>query len=246
METIILALTFILICLQSRLIPRSLILSEVHCFSSSTKTKEDPEGVSVLKPNQQHYCLKFSILVVRLAFMNREERKRRFNEAIVEMLFPPPPKDESPASPPEEEANPVQASIEGFGSDALPDTLDVYENASTSTEEEQESDSPKLTRAQRKKIRKRKLKEEALRRGKLIGPLLPTDQHADHPPAVRSNASESQENCGPDKPGPQTSKKVNQRRKAKRMAKVKQNSSDAENLNRHSASEPSVDLKEDH
>ncbi|KAK4260200.1 hypothetical protein QN277_003346 [Acacia crassicarpa] len=178
--------------------------------------------------------------------MNREERKRKFNDAIVNMLFPPPP------SPPEEESRPVQASITGFDSDAIPDTLDGYENASTSSEEEQESDSQKLTRAQRKRIRKKKLKEEAIRRGKLIGPLLPaggnlgSDQEANHPPPVRSNASESQENCGTEETDPQTSKKVNQRRKAKRMAKVRQKSSDAENLKQHSASDPSVDLKEDH
>ena len=54
----------------------------------------------------------------------------------------------------------------------------------------------KLTRAQRKKLRKKKLREEATRRGKLIGPLLPlSPDNNDHcgdqvSPAVRSNASE--------------------------------------------------------
>ncbi|XP_054809750.1 uncharacterized protein LOC129311446 isoform X1 [Prosopis cineraria] len=132
------------------------------------------------------------------------------------------------------------------------DALDGYESASASGDEVQESESQKLTRAQRKKIRKKKLKEEAIRRGKLIGPLLPTngdlDAHegANHPPGVRSNASESQEYCGADEPGPPTSKKVNQRRKAKRMAKGKQNSSNSENPNQHPTSNPSVDLKDDH
>ncbi|XP_054809751.1 uncharacterized protein LOC129311446 isoform X2 [Prosopis cineraria] len=185
--------------------------------------------------------------------MNREERKRKFNEAIVNTLFPPPPQYESPPFHPEEqESNPVQASIQGSGSDAIPDALDGYESASASGDEVQESESQKLTRAQRKKIRKKKLKEEAIRRGKLIGPLLPTngdlDAHegANHPPGVRSNASESQEYCGADEPGPPTSKKVNQRRKAKRMAKGKQNSSNSENPNQHPTSNPSVDLKDDH
>lgn len=81
------------------------------------------------------------------------------------------------------------------------------ENASTSSDEEQEGEAQKLTRAQRKKIRKKKLKEEAIRRGKLVGPLLPTstnqcgDPDVKDPPAVRSNASERKENSGADEPG---------------------------------------------
>lgn len=65
-------------------------------------------------------------------------------------------------------------------------------NSSTSVEEEHDSETEKLSRAQRKKIRKKKLKEEVVRRGKLIGPLLPltsTQVTRDTPP-VRSNASE--------------------------------------------------------
>lgn len=90
------------------------------------------------------------------------------------------------------------------------DTLEDYENASSSSDEEQESEPEKLTRAQRKKIRKKKLKEQAIRRGKLIGPLLPlnptnTNQCANpdakHSPPVRSNASENEEISGADEPG---------------------------------------------
>jgi hypothetical protein len=74
-------------------------------------------------------------------------------------------------------------------------TLDDCENASTSGEEEEhDSDMEKLTRAQRKRIRKKKMKEEAIVRGKLIGPLMPliqtTQREDDDPPPVRSNASE--------------------------------------------------------
>lgn len=79
------------------------------------------------------------------------------------------------------------------------------ENASTSGDEEEQhvdSETLNLTRSQRKKIRKKKLKEEAMRRGNLIGPLLPlssstaTTQCADQvavledAPSVRSNASQ--------------------------------------------------------
>lgn len=68
---------------------------------------------------------------------------------------------------------------------------DGYDNSSTSVNEERDSETEKLSRAQRKKIRKKKLKEEALHRGKLIGPLLPltSTQVARDAPPVRSNAS---------------------------------------------------------
>lgn len=73
-------------------------------------------------------------------------------------------------------------------------TLDDCENASTSGEEgEHGYETEKLTRAQRKRIRKKKMKEESILRGKLIGPLMPpsqTTQAGDNdPPPVRSNAS---------------------------------------------------------
>ncbi|KAF7809943.1 pre-mRNA-splicing ATP-dependent RNA helicase prp28 [Senna tora] len=176
--------------------------------------------------------------------MEREERKRKFNEAIVNMLYPPPP------SQPEQESKPVQAA-----SDAIPDTLlEDSGSASSSGDEEQESEpDQKLTRAQRKKIRKKKLKEEAVRRGELIGPLLPlnrtnTDQCADpdakRSPPVRPNASE--ENSGADEPADGLpAKKINQRRKAKKMAKVKpKSSSNSDGGNQHSISNASDDLKE--
>jgi len=65
-------------------------------------------------------------------------------------------------------------------------------NSSTSVDEEHDSETEKLSRAQRKKIRKKKLKEEAVHRGKLIGPLLPltSTRVARDAPPVRSNASE--------------------------------------------------------
>lgn len=82
----------------------------------------------------------------------------------------------------------MEASIQGSISNVISDTLEFEdsENASTSGhKEEHDSETEKLTRAQRKRIRKKKLKEEAIRRGKLIGPLQPPT-----PPTVRSNASE--------------------------------------------------------
>lgn len=47
------------------------------------------------------------------------------------------------------------------------------EEASASTGEISDTDDQKFTRAQRKRLRKSKLKEAALQRRKIIGPLLP-------------------------------------------------------------------------
>ncbi|TKY70673.1 peroxisomal membrane protein 13 [Spatholobus suberectus] len=118
--------------------------------------------------------------------MNPQDRKRRFNEAIVNILYPSPPRHE------QDQLEPLEALIDGSRSHVISGTFDVYDNASTSGNEEHDSETEKLTRAQRKKIRKKKLKEEAIHRGKLIGPLLPLTptQVAEDAPDVRSNASE--------------------------------------------------------
>ncbi|KAJ1414556.1 hypothetical protein SESBI_18806 [Sesbania bispinosa] len=120
----------------------------------------------------------------------------------------------------EQELEPVEASIEGSGSDVISGTLDDNENASTSSDEEHDFETEKkLSRAQRKKIRKKKLKEETIRRGKLIGPLLPLTPN----PAVRSNASEEG-----DEMDRANSKKMKHRRMAKRLAKEKRVASASE------------------
>ena len=60
--------------------------------------------------------------------------------------------------------------------------------------DDSESGQQKLTRAQRKRLRKKKLKEDASRRGNIIGPLLPSEGEAGdvetEPPDVRRNAAE--------------------------------------------------------
>ncbi|KAG4987718.1 hypothetical protein GLYMA_11G046600v4 [Glycine max] len=154
--------------------------------------------------------------------MNPDDRKRRFNEAIVNMLYPSP---ESPPLP--QELKPVETALIDDGSrfDIISGNLDDYDNASTSGNEEHDSQTTeKLTRAQRKKIRKKKLKEEAIHRGKLIGPLLPLTptQVPEDAPTVRSNApEEGDEDVG----ACAKSVKVKHRRMAKRLAKEKQNAS---------------------
>lgn len=71
-----------------------------------------------------------------------------------------------------------------------------------------------LTRAQRKRLRKKKLKEDACRRGKIIGPLLPStsddvgdpgggdgDVVEKEPPAVRRSAAENKLDATTNKSG---------------------------------------------
>ncbi|ESW28693.1 hypothetical protein PHAVU_002G009800 [Phaseolus vulgaris] len=155
--------------------------------------------------------------------MNPDDRKRRFNEAIVNMLYPSSPQRER-------ELEPAEPLIDDSASDAISGNLDDgYDNSSTSVNEECDSDAEKLSRAQRKKIRKKKLKEEAVHRGNLIGPLLPlTSTHVAPHLGLGDEAD-----CG-------KSVKLKQRRMAKRLAKQKGNASSAENTNQSSAE----DLKE--
>ncbi|XP_068467228.1 uncharacterized protein [Phaseolus vulgaris] len=187
--------------------------------------------------------------------MNPDDRKRRFNEAIVNMLYPSSPQRER-------ELEPAEPLIDDSASDAISGNLDDgYDNSSTSVNEECDSDAEKLSRAQRKKIRKKKLKEEAVHRGNLIGPLLPlTSTHvARDAPPVRSNAILLSMSCYVtdrvmyvvsdfyaahlglgDEADCGKSVKLKQRRMAKRLAKQKGNASSAENTNQSSAE----DLKE--
>ncbi|KAI4315087.1 hypothetical protein L6164_027933 [Bauhinia variegata] len=182
--------------------------------------------------------------------MNRQERKRKFNEAIVNMLYPPPPQPD----PPSPRDIPLTVPAEGFACD-ISDGLDDSGNSSRSGDES-ETDQQRLSRAQRKRVRKKKLKEEATRRGKLIGPLLPLtptiqqgDTVAEGSPAVRSNASE--ENSAAEEPslGPPStcanSNKVKHRRSAKRMAKEKLKSTNYNNNQLGNSTSP-IDPKEAH
>ncbi|XP_019444951.1 PREDICTED: uncharacterized protein LOC109348832 isoform X1 [Lupinus angustifolius] len=175
--------------------------------------------------------------------MKQDERKRKFNEAVVNMLYPSPP-----PSPPQLELEPF---IKGSTSDIISGTLDDNDNASTSGEEEQSCETEKLTRAQRKKIRKKKLKEEAIHRGRLIGPMLPLphattrDQVAERAPPVRSNASEKDIGLG-DETASASSNKMKRRRLAKRLAKQKQIASTPENCNQSSSVSSVVVQKETH
>ncbi|KAK9097160.1 hypothetical protein Sjap_022657 [Stephania japonica] len=99
--------------------------------------------------------------------MKREEKQRRFHQTLLNILYPPP-------SSPEEKK-------EDDGDNGLAATMvdvassDLNSNYGYSPSDSSEFESGKLTRAQRKRLRRKKLKQEANSgRRKLIGPLLPS------------------------------------------------------------------------
>ncbi|WOK92244.1 hypothetical protein Cni_G00935 [Canna indica] len=126
----------------------------------------------------------------------REEKRKRFHEALLTLYYPPsPPRSPPPRSPqldkdellamvlvcPDMELNLDQGDEHNDGSGS---SLAPIDNVDTTS----------LTRAQRKRLRKRKLKEAASERRKLIGPLLPSsDQDLDEP----SKASVQENFCEP-------------------------------------------------
>ncbi|KAK6152804.1 hypothetical protein DH2020_012443 [Rehmannia glutinosa] len=113
--------------------------------------------------------------------MKEEEKQRKFHEALLKVHYPPrQPLNDLPGEQLENE--------EG------------YSMPSSSDDEGENGGTEKLTRAQRKRLRKRKLKEAASRRRKIIGPLLPPGSSDDKndggvevvdnvPEGVRQNAA---------------------------------------------------------
>ncbi|KAK4712074.1 hypothetical protein R3W88_006587 [Solanum pinnatisectum] len=104
--------------------------------------------------------------------MKREEKRQKLHEGLLRMLYPPPP------PPPSQEENsddePFDILEQG---DQIPDQLEKDRGSSSSGDQEETDHGPeKLTRAQRKRIRRKKLKEASTRRQNIIGPLLPTEE----------------------------------------------------------------------
>ncbi|KAB2617710.1 hypothetical protein D8674_013579 [Pyrus ussuriensis x Pyrus communis] len=155
--------------------------------------------------------------------MLREEKRRKLHEAVLNMLHPP------PSPPPKDEPGNVPLSI--LGEDFEADGLGESGSSATSSEDDgnDESEAQRLTRAQRKRLRKKKLKEDASRRREIIGPLLPsaTDQCDNEAQGVRRNASEKPgtavtEEPGDEPPACSNQNKVKQRRKAKKQARERE------------------------
>ncbi|KAJ0096919.1 hypothetical protein Patl1_28492 [Pistacia atlantica] len=109
--------------------------------------------------------------------MRREEKRRKFHEAVLNTLYPP----SSPPQAVDEEEKPGHP-LEDFDVELI--NLDDFVRTGSSSDggddvddnngEGGECEPQKLSRAQRKRLRKKKLKEDASGRSKIIGPLLPT------------------------------------------------------------------------
>ncbi|KAJ0040667.1 hypothetical protein Pint_27866 [Pistacia integerrima] len=167
--------------------------------------------------------------------MRREEKRRKFHEAVLNTLYPPP----SPPQAVDEEEKPGHP-LEDFDVELI--NLDDFVRTGSSSDggddvddnngEGGECEPQKLSRAQRKRLHKKKLKEDASRRSKIIGPLLPTTNKEDEndndgrdeiqQPGVRQNVHEECE-VTKDKfggaVGCSKQKKLKNRRLAKRVAK---------------------------
>ncbi|XP_007047572.2 PREDICTED: uncharacterized protein LOC18611310 [Theobroma cacao] len=162
--------------------------------------------------------------------MRREEKRKKFHEAVLKTLYPPP-------SPPDSEGEEEEGKKPGIISERtvtleLENPDDFGENGSSTSDDEDDggqSETLKLSRAQRKRLRKKRLKEDAFRRGKIIGPLLPLSERdgvgslQTEPQGVRENAVHDQV-ASNDKPGDQqggcsSKKKLKQRRIAKKAVR---------------------------
>ncbi|KAL6961325.1 hypothetical protein U1Q18_039094 [Sarracenia purpurea var. burkii] len=152
--------------------------------------------------------------------MENEERRRKFHESLLNMLYPP------PSSPP----HITQGRDEEERVNLLRDCLNVDHiseesgSSSSSDDDEGECESQKLTRAQRKRLRKRKLKRASSHRRKIIGPLLPTNSDdgvvdlRNEAQGVRCNVAEKSD-IGNDKPGEPAACTNQNKLKHRRMAK---------------------------
>uniref|UniRef100_A0A7N0VE05 Uncharacterized protein n=1 Tax=Kalanchoe fedtschenkoi TaxID=63787 RepID=A0A7N0VE05_KALFE len=169
-------------------------------------------------------------LWLNIKMRRREERRRRLHEALLDMLYPPPSPLPASSPPPTVEVEINDDEARDRLVDQIPDELDEERSSGPSSEGGGDG---KLTRAQRKRLRKRKLREDSVRRGNMIGPLLQATAQVDDPQGVRPNAphncnlrGESEEpgivRCG-------SNIKVKHRRRARKLAKTKKESVNAEN-----------------
>lgn len=189
---------------------------------------------------KRRLCLSYRTIDIGLNLsreMRREERRRKFHDGLVNMLYPKAP----PASQQEDENSHVKKLLEGSDMLRSPDPDDhSEEKTSCSSGHESEWGPQKLTRAQRKRLRKKKLKDAASRRRKIIGPLMPQPETSidssaggntleKEPSPVRCNAAAEKLDNETEKPGEHSAStsrnKLKHRRVAKRLArgKVKSN-----------------------
>ncbi|KAI7756362.1 hypothetical protein M8C21_011104 [Ambrosia artemisiifolia] len=119
--------------------------------------------------------------------MKRKERQQKLHDSLINILYalssssspsppPPPPSQSSHQTKFDDETLNIAREI--INSDTHHINTDELEEEKEEerSEEDGELGSQKLTRAQRKRLRKKKLKEAASHRRHIIGPQLPVDQ----------------------------------------------------------------------
>ncbi|KAJ6739845.1 hypothetical protein OIU79_000070 [Salix purpurea] len=165
--------------------------------------------------------------------MRHEKKRRQLHEALLNTLYPQ-------LHETEDGKGPVSTASDGFDVSVIPDDYGLRQSGSSTSEEDNdgegrsEFETPKLSRAQRKRLRRNKLKDDISRRGKIIGPLPLSINNVDgkrssavkeRPPAVRQNDDEDDRHfsaAASNNPGGGASQsKVKQRRMAKRLAREK-------------------------
>ncbi|XP_017216503.1 uncharacterized protein LOC108194116 [Daucus carota subsp. sativus] len=150
--------------------------------------------------------------------MNKEEKKRKFHDSLLKMLYPPSPPREPHQSPHH------STSTHDFDDDV------TNLSSSSSDGDGDVGGQQKLTRAQRKRLRKKKLRQAASQRRPIIGPLLPTTSSEadeglvlDETQPVRQNAAEGSVVSGihsAEEQGPSSNQnKLKQRRIAKKLTR---------------------------
>ncbi|XP_058186366.1 uncharacterized protein LOC131303493 [Rhododendron vialii] len=151
--------------------------------------------------------------------MQKEEKRRKFHQSLLNLLYPPPP---SPHLQDRDEEQPINILQNCLDTDLISDEFGKS-GCSSSSDDGGECGPQKLTRAQRKRIRKKKVREAASHRRKLIGPLLPGDDDgsgdlSNESQGVVRNATEKSD-IGSAMPGERAGCTNQNKRKHRRMAK---------------------------
>ncbi|XP_074590991.1 uncharacterized protein LOC141846830 [Curcuma longa] len=117
---------------------------------------------------------------------------KRFHQALIKLYLPPSPRRSPPPRLPQIPVDELVPLVCGDLDSNFDQDVD-NDGSESSQALEDDLEPKKLTRAQRKRLRKRKLKETASVGRKIIGPLLPSNaQYVDEPSerSLRENVCE--------------------------------------------------------
>ncbi|CAL1380891.1 unnamed protein product [Linum trigynum] len=160
--------------------------------------------------------------------MRRAEKRKKLQDDLLKSRYQPSPDRDAKG----DDETPAFAPTEEFDVNLIPDDYGLQiggSSSSPSSDKEGDGGVQKLSRAQRKRLRKKKIKEDVSRRKGIIGPLLPSSppEQAESSLGVRQNAEQSGEGDGGNSRGERrrletpNASRIKQRRKAKKLAKEK-------------------------